>query len=290
MYKPQLSEDVTKLKEPLRFPLLASVKFDGIRAISKFGSLLSRSLKPIPNLHTRELLSKHPDLDGEIIFGDPTSDAVRRLTNSAVRSFDGEPEITYYVFDDLSTDGTFEQRLQILNARELPKYIVKVEQRLVNNQEELDSFYAQVLEEGHEGLILRNPKSKYFHGRCSAKSQDSLKLKPFQDDEAEVLSVYEAMHNMNDSFKNELGRTTRSSSQEGLVGNGMIGGFFARDLKTGKPIKVAAGKLSHKERQELWEKREKVKGWTLTYRHMPVNVKDAPNFARFISWREKFDM
>jgi DNA ligase-1 len=290
MYKPQLSEDVIKLKEPLRFPLLASVKFDGIRAISKFGSLLSRSLKPIPNHHIRELLSKHTDLDGEIIFGDPTSDAVRRLTNSAVRSFDGEPKVTYYVFDDLSTDGTFEQRLQILSARELPDYIVKVEQRLVDSQEQLDAFYAQVLEEGHEGLILRNPKSKYFHGRCSAKSQDSLKLKPFQDDEAEVLSVYEAMHNTNDSFKNELGRTTRSSSQEGLVGSGMIGGFNARDLKTGKPIKVAAGKLSHKERQELWESREKIKGWTLTYRHMPVNVKDAPNFARFISWREKFDM
>lgn len=290
MFKPQLSEDVVNLKEPLRFPLLASVKLDGIRAISKFGNLLSRSLKPIPNNHIRELLSAYPDLDGEIVAGDPTDNAVRRLTNSAVRSIQGEPNVEYYVFDDLSTDGTFEERLSILNARQLPDFIVKVEQRLVHTQAELDTYYAQVLEEGHEGLILRNPKSKYFHGRCSLKSQDSLKLKPFQDDEVEVLSVFEAMHNTNESFTNELGRTARSSSQDGLTGNGMIGGFYGRDLKTGQAIKVAAGKLNHAERKWIFENANTVIGKVLTYRHMPVNVKDAPNFARFISWREKFDM
>jgi DNA ligase-1 len=290
MFKPQLSEDTVNLKEPLRFPVLASVKFDGIRAVSKFGSLLSRSLKPIPNNHIRELLSQYPDLDGEIIYGDPTDNAVRRLTNSAVRSIQGEPSVKYYVFDDLSTDGTFEQRLAILNARTLPDFIVKVEQRLVESQADLDAFYAQVLEEGHEGLILRNPKSKYFHGRCSLKSQDSLKLKPFEDSEIQVTEVFEAMHNTNQSFTNELGRTARSSSQDGLVGNGMIGGFFGRDLKTGQTIKVAAGKLNHGERKWIFENSKSVIGKILTYRHMPVNVKDAPNFARFISWREKFDM
>ena len=290
MFKPQLSSDTVALTEPLRFPLLASIKLDGIRAVSKFRSLLSRSLKPIPNNHIRELFSAYPDLDGELVAGDPTDNAVRRLTNSAVRSIDGKPDVKYYVFDDLSTDGTFEERLAILNARVLPEFIVKVEQRLVQSQEELDAFYAQVLEEGHEGLILRNPKSKYFHGRCSLKSQDSLKLKPFQDDEIEVTEVFEAMHNTNDSFKNELGRTARSSSQDGLVGNGMIGGFFGRDLKTGKVIKVAAGKLNHAERKWIFENSNTVIGKVLTYRHMPVNVKNAPNFARFISWREKFDM
>lgn len=290
MFKPQLSSDTTGLTEPLRFPMLASVKLDGIRGLSKFGSLLSRSLKPIPNNHIRELLSQYPNLDGELIAGEPTDNAVRRLTNSAVRSIQGEPVIKYYVFDDLSTDGTFEERLAILNARELPDFIIKVEQRLIHTQAELDDYYATVIEQGHEGLILRNPKSKYFHGRCSLKSQDSLKLKPFEDSEIEVTEVFEAMHNMNTSFTNELGRTARSSSQDGLVGNGMAGGFLGRDLKTGQVIKVAAGKLSHAERKWVFDNKDSVIGKIVTYRHMPINVKDAPSFARFICWREKFDM
>lgn len=291
MFKPQLSEDAVNLKEPMRFPKLASVKFDGIRAVSKFGGLLSRSMKPIPNRHIRELLSQYQGLDGELIYGDPTDSAVRRLTNSAVRSIEGTPDIKYYVFDDVTNpEKPFEERLAVLQARELPSFIVKVEQRLVNSQAELDDFYAQVTAEGHEGLILRDPKSPYFCGRCSLKSQWSLKMKPFADDEAVVLELYEAMHNTNESFTNELGRTARSSAQEGLVGNGMLGGFICRDVKTGKSIRVAPGKLSHGERINLWQERDKVPGRTLTYRHMPVNVKDAPNFARFISWREKFDM
>jgi DNA ligase-1 len=272
----------------MTFPKLASVKLDGIRAVTKFGSLLSRSLKPIPNNHIRELLSKHPDLDGEIVFGDPTSKAVRRLTNSAVRSFEGEPVITYYVFDDLSTDGTFEQRLQILNARELPDYIVKVEQRLIESQAELDSLYAQVLEEGHEGLILRNPKSKYFHGRCSLKSQDSLKLKQFTDSEATVVEVYEAMHNNNVAFTNELGRTARATNKENLTGSGMVGGFVVND--GGVEFRVSAGVLTHKERETLWLKRESIKGLTITYRHFEHGKKDKPQFGRFYSFRESFDM
>lgn len=290
MFKPQLSEDVVNLKEPMTFPKLASVKLDGIRAVTKFGNLLSRSLKPIPNDHIRQTLLEYPDLDGELISGDPTSSAVRRNTNSAVRTITGEPEFKYYVFDDLSTDETFSKRLARLNNRKLPDFIVKVEQRLVHSMSELENYYAQVLAEGHEGLIIRNPDSKYFHGRCSLKSQDSLKMKPFQDDDAVVIDIFEAQHNTNEAFTNELGRTARSSDKDGLVGNGMAGGFLAKDLRTGAVIRVAAGKLNHAERKWVFENKPKVVGKVLTYRHMPVNVKDAPNFARFVCWREKFDI
>ena len=290
MFKPQRSEDIVNLKKPIVFPKLASVKLDGIRAVTKYGSLLSCSLKRIPNNHIREKLSDYQDLDGELISGDPTSDAVRRLTNSAVRSIDGEPQFKYYVFDDLSTDKPFEERLEILRARKLPDFIEVLEQRLVHSQNELAEFYSKVINEGYEGLILRNPSSRYFNGRCSLKSQDSLKMKPYQDDEAIVIDIFEAQHNTNEAFKNELGRSARSSAKDGLIGNGMIGGFVAKEVKTGQVIKVAAGKLTHEERKWIFENKSTVIGKLLTYRHMPVNVKDAPNFARFITWRENFDV
>lgn len=293
MFKPQLSSDAVNLKEQLRFPVLASVKLDGIRAVTKFQGVLSRSLKPIPNHHIQGLLAPYQDLDGELIVGPANAEDVYRVTSSAVRSEDGKPEFTFYVFDDISVESLkqpFEQRLATLQARNLPDFIQVLPQSQVNSTEELASFYETVLADGYEGLIIRNPKSLYKFGRCTEKSQDSLKLKPFADSDFEVLSVYEAMENNNEVFTNELGRTDRSSHKENLTGNGMAGGFEARDCKTGVEFRVAAGTLNHEQRRQVWEKRSEILGKFGKYRHMTVGVKDKPRFPRFIGWREKFDM
>ena len=293
MFKPQLSSDAVNLKEQLRFSVLASVKLDGIRAVTKFQSVLSRSLKPIPNHHIQELLAPYQDLDGELIVGPANAEDVYRVTSSAVRSEDGNPEFIFYVFDDISVESLkkpFEQRLATLQARSLPDFIQVLPQRQVNSTEELASFYETVLSDGYEGLIIRNPQSLYKFGRCTEKSQDSLKLKPFADSDFEVLSVYEAMENNNETFTNELGRTDRSSHKENLTGNGMAGGFEARDCKTGVEFRVAAGTLNHEQRRQVWEKRSEIVGKFGKYRHMTVGVKDKPRFPRFIGWREKFDM
>lgn len=289
MFKPQLSESLDDVKEPLTFPKSVSIKLDGIRAVTKFGNTLSRSLKPIPNEHIREKLAEWPDLDGEIIVGPLTAKDVRRRTSSEVRSFDGEPDFKFYVFDDLS-DLTlpFEQRLAKLRQRELPDFIEVLEQVSVSSQDELDALYSQVLDDGHEGLIVRNPKSLYKSGRCTAKSQDSLKYKPFKDSEAVVLEVYEAMQNNNATFTNELGRTARTTHQENLVGKGMAGGFVVQDGDV--VFRVSAGVLTHKEREHVWNNREKVKGRTITYRHFELGRKDKPQFGRFYTFRDSFDM
>ena len=56
MFKPQLSEDVAKCKEPLTFPKLFSTKLDGIRCVTVNGQALSRSLKAhSESLHTGEV-------------------------------------------------------------------------------------------------------------------------------------------------------------------------------------------------------------------------------------------
>ena len=44
-----LCEDVTKL----RYPVIASPKLDGIRALVIDGQLVSRTLKPIPNRYVQ---------------------------------------------------------------------------------------------------------------------------------------------------------------------------------------------------------------------------------------------
>lgn len=288
-FKPQLSEDVNKCKSPLTFPKLFSTKLDGIRSVTVNGQALSRSLKPIPNNHIRSKLELWPDLDGEIIVGEPNADDVYRVTNSAVMSIQGEPEFVYYVFDDL-TDMTlpFHTRLEKLQNRCLPPYIQVLQQFPVYNQETLDATYAAVLAQGFEGLIGRNPDSLYKFGRCTATSQDSLKLKPFRDDDCQVLHVYEAMHNNNEAVIDELGRTSRSSHAAAKFGNGMAGGF--RVILGGVEFDVAPGKLTHRERILVWANREAYIGRWLKFRHCPVGVKDLFRFPRFIGWRDTIDM
>lgn len=91
-----------KSNDDLRFPLLASPKLDGIRCIVKNGLALSRSLKPIPNKHVQDILSRLPSnliLDGELIVGDPYHPNVMQKTTSGVMSENGEPSFTYFIFD-----------------------------------------------------------------------------------------------------------------------------------------------------------------------------------------------
>lgn len=291
MFKPQLSESLDDVKEPLTFPKLVSIKLDGLRVTTKFNNALTRSLKPVPNEHIRDILKDYPDLDGEVIVGPLTASDVRRRTSSEVRSHDGTPDFTFYVFDDLSDMSLpFDERLEKLRNRELPSFIQVLDQWQVFDQKALDELYDNVLEQGHEGLIVRNPESMYKYGRCTAKSQDSLKYKPFKDDEAEIIRAYEAMHNNNEAFTNELGRTERSTHQENLVGKGMIGGFEVRDIKTGVEFRVSAGVLKHDERLKLWNIRHTLPGRIITYRHFELGAKDKPQFGRFYAFRDSFDM
>lgn len=285
--KPQLS---SAPEGPIEFPKLASLKLDGIRAITADYRVLSRSLKPIPNLYIQKVLSPYQGLDGELIVGPPNAPDVYRTTNSAVMSIEGEPNFTYYVFDMPNHAGTLAQRLQALrlHATSLPPFIKVLDQTWLHQESELDDFYASSLADGYEGLILRNGNSLYKHGRCTAKSQDSLKLKPQADYDAIILSTYEAQTNLNEAFTNELGRTSRSSHQENKVGNGMLGGFVVRDLETGVEFNCAPGTLTHDERIDLWGR--DLVGKILKYRCLTIGTKDKPRHPRFIGWRNNIDL
>lgn len=290
-FKPQLCSPYEEAGD-LRFPTWASYKLDGIRCVTRYGNTLARSLKPIPNHHIRDTLSEFQDLDGEIIVGAPNLETTYRTTNSATMSHDGEPDFTYWVFDDLSDLSlTFEHRMDKLRNRKLPDFIKVLPQTQLTHASMLMPVYGKAVEDGYEGLILRNPQSMYKFGRCTAKSQDALKVKPVADSEAVIVSVYEAMSNQNAAFKNELGQTERSTEQAGLVPAGMIGGFVARDIHTGVEFDCAPGKMTHDERISLWEaQRGALAGKILRYRFFPYGQKDKPRFPRWIGWRDKIDM
>jgi DNA ligase-1 len=286
--KPNLAETPDP-KYPLTWPKYVSVKLDGIRGTTQVGTTLTRASKLLPNQEMRESAAQVQGLDGEFIFGAPNAPDVYHRTYSAVMTANAPADgILYYVFDTLDRDLTFHQRYEKLKTLTLPYFCRVLPQTLVQSQAELELYYQQVLEQGYEGLILRNPGAMYKEGRSTAKSQDMLKLKPFLDSDAMVLDVYEAMHNDNPAFINELGYTDRSTHQENLRASGMIGGFIV-DFK-GQICRVAAGKLTHHERIAIFQNPATVIGQWLKFRHLPIGVKDAPRHARFIGWRSPLDL
>jgi len=127
-------------------------------------------------------------------------------------------------------------------------------------------------------------------GRATVNEGSYLRLKPSSDKEALVISLVEAMENLNEAKVNELGHTERSSHKENKVGKGMVGMLQCEDLTTGMLIDVGAGKMTHEEREYYWKNPSEIVGKLVKYRSMDVGIKSAPRFARYICIRSEEDM
>lgn len=212
--KPMLAVDAPK---ELHFPLYASPKLDGIRAVISDGKPMSRSFKILPNRHIQRVLS-HPwleGLDGELVVGEATHPNCMQVTTSGVMSYLGEPIFKYYVFDLWNHPNIpFEKRHKWLEHgfTEKPKEldnVILLEQVVINNNDELAQYETKCLATGYEGVILRKPDSIYKYGRSTQKQGYLLKLKRFSDGEANIIGFEELMHNAN-----ELGLNLNNVSAE----------------------------------------------------------------------------
>lgn len=286
-HKPMLAVDCGPIEE-LTFPLIASPKLDGVRAIISKGGVLARSLKPIPNQNVQELLCGLPvGLDGELLAGDPTAPDVYRKTVSMVMS-DDKPtdDLLYWVFD--FQDGhPFEERQAKVQYAAGSLFVRAVPQVTAWTLDDLLQLEAKWIGAGYEGVILRKPGSPYKHGRSTRKEGYLLKLKRFVDGEAEVIGVTELMHNANEAKTNELGRTARSHKKAGMVPTGTMGTLVVRDTKTGVEFEIGTG-FTAEERADFWK-------WPPTckiakYKHFPSGAKDKPRHPVFLGWRDRRDI
>jgi DNA ligase 1 len=299
-FKPMLAshcKDTSKLK----FPVLASKKLDGVRATAQGGVLLSRSLKQIPNVHVQEMFKGLQEgLDGELIFGDPCSPTAYRDTVSIVMSDDKPAEgIQFWAFDKFS-GLPFVDRLADVRSfvggyvSRIPNVQI-VKQTSIEDVSDLDTFEADALAEGNEGVMIRSLDGPYKQGRSSEKEAYLLKLKRFEDSEAVVIGTYELMHNDNEAFTNELGRTARSTEKAGKVGLDTLGGFYVRG-SAGQPFdgvefKVGNGQgMTQELRKQLWADRESLIGRTIKIKYFPTGGKDRPRHPLWLGWRDERDL
>ena len=276
--------------DKLRFPLLASAKLDGVRAVVKNGVVLSRSLKKIPNDYVQSLFKHLEHFDGELIVGEPTSKTCYRDTVSGVMSKDGEPDVKFFVFDrtEHPTKPYTERIHRILGDRTHEKFRLKLDQHVVTCLDTLLELEDRLLDQGYEGLILRDPNAPYKFGRSTVREGYLLKLKRFTDAEFEVVGFEERMHNGNEATTNELGRTKRSSHKENKTGRGDLGALIVRTTE-GLVFNVGTG-FDDAQRAEIWTNQAKYQGAWAKVKFFAVGMKDAPRHPVFLGWREQCDL
>jgi len=288
----------------IQFPVAASPKIDGIRGLILNCRAASRSLKSFPNVHTQKMFSNQilDGLDGEFILGSPVSPDSYRVTNSALMTMVGTPDVKLWVFDDIANpDRTFVERLKIAEekverALNAGFNIEMLDQVLVESMEELLEWEEHYLSLGFEGLILRNLNSPYKYGRSTINEGGMLKLKRMYDSEAVVVSVHERMHNGNAATINELGYTERSSHKENLVPAGDMGYITVRDINKESmfydvEFNIGTG-FTAEDRAWFWKNKKEVvdSGTIVKYAFFPVGVKDKPRHPSFKGFRSTIDM
>jgi len=269
----------------LTYPLLATPKLDGVRALIINGRAMSRTFKEIPNKHISIILQGLPDgLDGELMCDNAE---FSEITGNVMRE-DGIPDFYYAVFDYFS-DEPYNKRMENLKKLKCPEFIRKILPVEIENEEELLAYEADCLRNGYEGVMTRLPSGPYKQGRSTEKEQFLLKIKRFADSEAKILEIVEKTNNENVKEKDAFGRSKRSSAMAGLVLAGTMGALKVKDIKTGIEFGIGSG-FNDEFRAEVWANQKKYIGKIIKYKSQEIGAKDAPRFPVYLGMRDKRDM
>lgn len=274
--KPMLACSKLPNLEDLMYPKIASYKLDGIRCLIIDGTPMSRNMKPIPNEYVRQVLSDPilEGFDGELMLADRGD---FNSVQSAFMSHDGRPDFIYWVFDHFSNpQHPYRQRFYnpsnaILTA--WPTYVKPVTSWVVNSHHEVEDNFARAIDEGYEGLILREPDSPYKHGRSTMRQEYMLKVKAVNDMEGTVIDTVELFRNTD----------TSSKKQDNLYGAGVLGALVL-DIGKGLTVKVGTG-FDMKTRAKLWAIRKGLLGEKVTFSYQELSKYGIPRFTVFKGFR-----
>jgi len=295
------------------FPFMALPKIDGVRALNVDGKLIARSGKPFKNKLNSEFFSdkRFIGFDGEMVVDRITGEGICNETTSALTTINGTIETRWCVFDLIlpginDHEGYYMRWRQLLEKienlhmkyPELINRIWPVPHISINSQYELDNIQICYLEQGFEGVVLRDFKGGYKHGRCTAKESNFLRVKQFMESEIVVTHIREGQSNCNEINKSPHGYTERSTHSELMTPNGMIGTICGHALKTekigdrivieeGQYIEIAPGKMTHEERKSFLLNPEKIIGKIVKFQFFPIGIKDKPRFPTFQEFRNK---
>lgn len=316
----------------IKYPMITSLKIDGVYGLNLLSKFLGRSLKPMKNewLTDKFSVEELQGICGEVCYADLDKDDLRlnrqdlcRATTSKVNTIKGgEFEMVWVLFDYIK-DGSEEYCYGRPFVDRMYDLIVKLEDDAevvdygvhaltkefmyhrflwrgitiivplalsVATKEEMERLYDHAIELGFEGTVGRNADGVYKFGRATENSQEIVRFKPEGTSEIIVMEFEPAFENNNEATINELGHTTRSSHKENKVMLPMVGAMVGLDVNTGLMTRVGAGRMSHAEREEVWNNQEKYLHKLSNYLFMDTGIKDAPRHPRHAMWRPVTDL
>jgi DNA ligase-1 len=269
---PEFSVQLCKLMDldNLSGEYLCSYKLDGLRclAIPVNGSysLFSRNGKMLdfPELSTY-LTEKYAEsdliFDGEV-FGESWEDSMSIMRKDKIDT----NKLKYHVFDTIRgcewreevsvseyeiAEVRYKTTLDILAGSDS---VVRIVKQIKCDGEGITEVYTKALDRGHEGLVLKLPKSTYDKKRGWAK------FKPSDNIDLPIVDIIEGEGRFID----------------------MLGAFVVDNA--GVDVNVGSG-LSDEQRTEYWNSREELIGTVIEVKYDSMTPGGSLRFPRFIGLR-----
>jgi DNA ligase-1 len=255
-----LAKHLLQYVDKLEYPVAVQPKLDGVRAILTDEGFTSRNNKPIegmPNLEKNVSQYKDISPDGELFcrykgFQSIVS-SVRRSTN--IRE---DIDIGYWIFD-CNIDAPFVERHELLSKTVAINNRVKLlNYHIVDNIEQLYHWYNYFINEGFEGIIVRDLNSKYETKRTKA----LLKMKPTKSMEVVIVKLIEG----NGKYNNSLGAIE----------------CLTLDNKT---VFVGSG-FSDAKRDLLWKMQDTLIDRRITIKYQELTDEGVPRFPVYVGVRD----
>jgi len=235
-----------------------SEKLDGVRAIWNGEKLHFRSGKLIsaPDWFTENFPEQL--MDGELWMGRGTFEKLSGIVRKIQPNHNDWRQVRYMLFELPEHQGTFTRRVRkMVKLTETLKisWLQPIPQIRLNSEDALLNMLDEIVTKGGEGLMLHRADSLYHSGR----SDDLLKLKPWQDAEATVVEI--------------------------LPGKGkfigMMGSLLVTD-ESGRRFRIGTG-FSNKERRNPPDV-----GTVITYKFTGTTKKGLPKFTSFLRIYQQF--
>lgn len=211
---PMLAKSYDDDKNKIIYPAMVQRKYDGVRCIAYYSPekksiiLQSRTGKEWFHLeHIRNDIIKSGILDnygagqfyldGELYTDNLTFQEITGICRKQLKLTKAEEEISkkieFHIYDcwDLFKDNKFIKRYQFLTEylNDTKNSLVLVPTYQVENEKEMLKYYKKFLDEGYEGIMIRNINSYYKMG--PTRSSDLQKYKPIMSEEFEIVDFTE---------------------------------------------------------------------------------------------------
>jgi len=275
---PMLVHNFRKRSHNIIYPCMVQPKLNGLRNLSRLEDKevinTSRKFKVYDTLKHIEkelypIMKNSTDtiFDGEVYLHGLTLEEINRR----VKKYRGDDtvELEYWIYDIANSSKTFKERNSLLHKL-IPidfSHIKILPTFIANNKKEVLEYHDKFVQQGYEGVIIRNIEGLYLFEK---RSPDVQKYKEFIDDEFEV-----------------VGTKAGTGSESGAIIftckvinplNGHKGTFDVRPR----------GKIS--KRIQMYTYKETFIGKKLTVRYQELSENNIPTFPVGITFRLKQDL